>query len=102
MKRGRFCEKCYALLKWVPKGKVTTYKEVAKALKSKAYRAVGSAMKTNPYSPLVPCHRVICSDGKVGGYMGKSNSQKKLTLLKNEGIEIENGKINLDRFLYKF
>jgi len=102
MKRDSFYKKCYSILKQVPKGKVATYKEIAKALKSKAYRAVGNAMKTNPYSPLVPCHRVICSDGKVGGYMGSLNNRKKIELLRKEGVEIINGKIDTDNFGFKF
>ncbi len=75
-----FSEKCYELLKKVPKGKITTYKEIARALKTKAYRAVGNAMNKNPYSPKVPCHRVVKSDGKVGGFaLGK---RKKILMLK--------------------
>ena len=69
MKTGNnFNERCYAVLKRVPKGKVITYKSIAKKLKSKGYRAVGKAMNKNPYSPKVPCHRVVCSSGHVGGF----------------------------------
>ena len=100
----KFSEKCYALLKKVPRGKLTTYKEIAKALKSRAYRVVGRAMKNNPYAPDVPCHRVICSDGRIGGYMGKKrkNILEKINLLESEGVEIRDNKINLARYLYKF
>ncbi|MDO8508120.1 MAG: MGMT family protein [Nanoarchaeota archaeon] len=99
-----FKEKCYTLLKKVPKGKVTTYKEIAEALNSKAYRAVGMAMKSNPHAPLVPCHRVISSNGKIGGYTSNNriNIQKKIKLLVSEGIEIKDNKINLEKFHYKF
>ena len=95
-----FQEKCYAILKKVPRGKVTTYKELAKALGTKAYRAVGSAMNKNPYAPIVPCHRVINSDGKIGQFA--YGQKKKIKLLKDEGIEIRNGKIELKKFGYKF
>ena len=95
-----FQEKCYATLKKVPKGKVTTYRDLAKAIDSKAYRAVGSAMNKNPYAPKVPCHRVINSDGKVGKYA--NGTQKKIKMLKEEGIEIIDGKINLKKFGFKF
>ena len=61
-----FYEKCYTILRKVPKGKVTTYREIARALNSKAYQAVGSAMHNNPYSPEVPCHRVVNSNGNLG------------------------------------
>ena len=60
-----FNEKVYSLLRKVPKGKVTTYKELAEKLNTKAYRAVGQAMKCNPYAPEVPCHRVVSSSGKI-------------------------------------
>ena len=95
-----FSERCYQLLKKVPRGKITTYKEIARALKSKAYRAVGNAMNKNPYAPNVPCHRVIKSTGKVGGFA--SGTMKKTQILKKEGVEINKGKINLKKYLYKF
>ena len=95
-----FYEKCYSTLKKVPKGKVTTYKAIAHELNSKAYRAVGTAMNKNPYSPQVPCHRVINSDGGVGKFA--HGQKKKIEMLKREGIEIKNGKINLKRYEFKF
>jgi len=95
-----FNERCYKILRKVPKGKVTTYKEIARALRSKAYRAVGNAMNKNPYSPEVPCHRVIKSNGEVGGFA--SGVKKKIRLLKKEGIEIKRGKIDFKKYLYKF
>ena len=95
-----FNEKCYEILKKVPKGKVTTYKDIALALNSKAYRAVGSAMKNNPFAPSVPCHRVIRSNGSVGEYNG--GVKKKISLLESEGIKIINGKINLKEFGFEF
>ena len=66
-----FYKKVYSLLKKVPKGRVTTYSDIAKALRSKAYRAVGTAMRLNENAPVVPCHRVVKSDEKVGNYSGK-------------------------------
>ena len=95
-----FNERCYALLKKVTKGKVTTYKEIAKSMKTKAYRAVGNAMNKNPYSPDVPCHRVVNSDGRVGGFA--SGTKKKIQILKKEGIVIVNGKIDLNKYLHRF
>ena len=68
MLKQNFSEKCYALLRKVPAGKVTTYRDLAHALKTKAYRAVGNAMNKNPHAPEVPCHRVINTNGKLGGY----------------------------------
>jgi len=93
-----FNERCYALLRSVPKGKVTTYKAIADALHCKAYRAVGQAMNKNPYAPHVPCHRVISTNGRIGGFA--HGQRKKIALLKREGVVITNGKIDLTRFGY--
>ena len=69
----------------IPKGKVKTYKEVAIGIKMpKSARAVANACGKNPYSPKVPCHRVIRSDGLVGGYSGPGGAQAKTRLLKKE------------------
>ena len=95
-----FHERCYKILKKVPRGKVTTYKEIAKAMKSRAYRAVGTAMNKNPYAPKVPCHRVVNSDGRVGKYA--SGTKKKIAILKKEGVQVINGKVDLKKYLYKF
>jgi len=95
----KFNEKCYSILRKVPKGKVTTYKEIAGVLHSKVYRAVGNAMNKNPYAPKVPCHRVVNSNGSVGGFA--SGTKNKIKMLRKEGIEINNGKINLKKFLCK-
>ena len=95
-----FNERCYSVLRKVPKGKVTTYKEIAKAIKSKAYRAVGNAMNKNPHAPRVPCHRVVKSNGDVGGFA--SGTKKKISILRKEGIEIKKGKINLKKYIYRF
>ena len=95
-----FNECCYDLLKQVPKGKLTTYKSLAKALNSKAYRAVGQAMNKNSFAPQVPCHRVINANGQLGGYA--FGLQKKIDLLKQEGIEINNNTIDLSKYEHVF
>ncbi len=78
-----FQEKVYRVVRNIPKGKVLTYKEVAKlAGNSKAVRAVGTALSKN-YDPMIPCHRVIRSDGKLGEY--NRGAQQKEKLLKEEG-----------------
>ncbi|MFH1650150.1 MAG: MGMT family protein [Candidatus Woesearchaeota archaeon] len=86
-----FEERCYELLRKVPKGKVTTYKAIAEALGTKAYRAVGQAMNKNPYAPEVPCHRVVNSDGSLGGFAHGSIEKRKL--LQKEGINVENNHV---------
>jgi len=95
-----FNERCYALLRKVPKGKVTTYKSIANALGTSAYRAVGNAMNKNSNAPIVPCHRVVNSDGKLGGYALGLNKKKQI--LKSEGVTIENDRIDLEKFGYFF
>ena len=96
-----FDERCYDLLLKIPKGKVTTYKKMAEALDIKAYRAVGQAMNRNPCLVEVPCHRVVKSNGEVGGYA--RGSARKTELLREEGVEVsENGQINLSEFLHYF
>lgn len=98
-----FNQKVWNLAKKIPKGKVTTYKAIAKKLRTKAYRAVGSALRRNPYAPKVPCHRVVSSDGSVGGFKGKKFSKEKIRLLKKEGIGIKNNKIkNFKKYLFRF
>lgn len=84
-------QKVYDLLSKIPQGKVTTYGEIARKLKTKAYRGVGQIVGANPNAPKVPCHRVVRSDGGVSGYA--FGIDKKIVLLKSEGIEVKNGKI---------
>ena len=95
-------QKVYEKLKQVPKGKVTTYKELAKAVNSKAYRAIGSFMKTNHDTKRIPCYRVVKSDGRIGEYSAAGGINKKVSLLKKEGIKISKGKVNLKKYLFKF
>jgi methylated-DNA-[protein]-cysteine S-methyltransferase len=84
-------DKIYELLNLIPKGRVTTYKELANKVKTKAFRGVGQIVGANPNAPKVPCHRVVKSDGGISGYAFGVN--KKISLLKSEGIDVKNGKI---------
>ena len=78
-----FREKVFDIVKKIPKGSVLSYGEVAKrAGNPKAARAVGAILKTN-YSPDIPCHRVVRSNGKLGGY--NRGAKKKRLILKREG-----------------
>ena len=84
----------YRLLKQIPRGKVTTYGAIARTLKQpKAGRRVGQILKQNPGPIKTPCHRVVRSDGSIGGYCGSNpvNIKKKIALLKSEGIEFTFG-----------
>ena len=85
-------KKIYKKLLQVPKGQITTYGELAKAVGLKnGQRVVGRIMNKNPYPVIIPCHRVVMSNGKVGGYAYGENI--KTNMLNDEGIKIENGKI---------
>lgn len=100
--KSYFQKRVFEAVKSVPTGKITTYKEIARAVNCKSYRAIGQALKANK-NKAVPCHRVICSDGRIGGYGGggKKNTLKKIKMLKREGIDIRSGKIDVERFIYR-
>ena len=108
MPNNPFNQKIYSLLKKVPKGKVTTYKALAEAVGTKAYRAVGQAMRCNPYSPIVPCHRVVKSDGSIGGFSGSINPnskevKRKIRMLKKEGVEVNGNRVvGFEKVLFRF
>ena len=87
-----FREKVYKVAAKIPRGRVMSYKEVArKAGSPRAYRAVGNILHKNPNPQKVFCHRVIRSDGKIGGYA--KGTKAKTAILKKEGVKIKNGKI---------
>ena len=89
------------LAREIPEGKVTTYKELARAVGNpKAARAVGSALNKNPHPIKVPCHRVIKSNGSIGGYT--LGARKKKELLEREGVETRNGGVDLSKCFYRF
>jgi len=102
MRPAEFNKKVWRALKLIPRGRVTTYKELAKYLgRLKAARAVGNACSKNPSAPAVPCHRVIKSDGRLGGYSG--GVKQKMELLAREGIKVEKGKVaEFEKKKYKF
>ncbi|HSD04648.1 MAG TPA: MGMT family protein [Nitrosopumilaceae archaeon] len=95
-------EKVYKKLLEVPPGKVTTYGELAKAVGLKnGQRVIGKIMNKNPYPVIVPCHRVVKSDGNVGGYAW--GEKVKTNMLTKEGIKIKNRKImSMEETVYKF
>ncbi|PLX26902.1 cysteine methyltransferase [Candidatus Parcubacteria bacterium] len=97
-----FSNLVYEKLRGVPKGRVTSYQELAKAIGNpKASRAVGNALNKNPYAPKVPCHRVVKSDGSIGGFA--EGSKKKIKMLEGEGLRIKNKKIvDFEKKLYRF
>ncbi|MDH5685234.1 MAG: MGMT family protein [Hadesarchaea archaeon] len=97
---SEFQSRVLKLVSMVPRGKVTTYKELALAIgRPRACRAVGNALARNPNPVIIPCHRVVRSDGKIGGY--KFGERKKAKLLLMEGVMIKNGKVDPQNFLTK-
>ena len=101
-----FNDRVWKLMATIPKGKVTTYALIAKKLHTKAYQAVGNACRENPYAPRVPCHRVVKSDGTIGGFAGKTKGktvQNKIELLRREKVRVKDGKIvDFEKVLFKF
>jgi methylated-DNA-[protein]-cysteine S-methyltransferase len=89
MRGTSFQLRVWKYLKKIPKGSVKTYMQVAKGIgKPLAARAVANAIGKNPYAPSIPCHRVIRSNGSLGGYSGKGGIKTKRLLLKKEGITL--------------
>ena len=97
-----FSERVWKLTAKIPKGKVSTYKELAKALgNAKAARAVGNALNKNPTPIKVPCHRVVGACGRLGGYA--LGSKRKKELLEKEGVKLKKGNVkDFEKKFYKF
>jgi len=96
-----FNERVLELTKRIPRGRVTTYKIIAEKLNTKAYRAVGQALHNNKRPVIIPCHRVVKSDGSLGGYA--KGDEMKMQLLRAEGIEIRDQRIqNFKEVLFCF
>jgi len=111
VKLSMYQQAILCLLAEVPKGEVTTYGDLAKELSKRetkwsplASRAVGTTMKNNPFGPQIPCHRVIKSDGSVGNFRGgaKGAVEEKIAMLRDEGVRVVNGKIELKEFRHRF
>jgi methylated-DNA-[protein]-cysteine S-methyltransferase len=104
--KNPFATKVYKLLRQVPKGKVTTYRELAHAMDTRAYRAIGQIMRTNPNAPNTPCHRVVSANGTLGGFMGAKSGPKvlkKIHLLKKEGVLVHGNRVvDFEKKLWKF
>ena len=101
-----FQRRVLTLLTKIPKGTVTTYGEIAKALGDLGLsRAVGNAVRNNPFAPNVPCHRVIRSSGNIGGFDGETSGEKvakKIRMLREEGVAVDSaGKIDLEKYLVR-
>jgi O-6-methylguanine DNA methyltransferase len=94
-------ELVYLLAKQIPRGKVTSYGELAAAVgQPKAARAIGSIMHVNPYAPVVPCHRVVHKDGRIGGFGDRRGVTRKIELLAAEGVHVEGGMVKNFKRIY--
>ncbi len=92
-----FTEQVYTVVRRIPKGRVLTYADVARIIeRPKAVRAIGNALHKNPELIVMPCHRVVRSNGAMGGYA--KGLHAKVALLKKEGVAVENGKVDLDKY----
>ena len=91
-----FQHRVYQATSTIPKGRVTTYQSLAQAIHCASAQAVGQALRRNPFAPEVPCHRVISAQNTIGGFSGCKSGEminKKIALLKQEGVEFKNGKL---------
>lgn len=96
-----FREKVYEIAKQIPKGKVATYGQIAKfAGRPRAARAVGYFMRTNPYAPVVPCHRVVGADGKLIGFSAGEGLKTKKEMLIKEGVCFVEERVDLTKSLW--
>lgn len=96
MKVTPFRARVYAVVRRIPRGKVATYRIVAQAIRCRSCRAVGQALRNNPFAPRVPCHRVIASDLTFGGFNGHTAGgeiRRKQRLLAAEGVLFLGGRL---------
>ena len=97
-----FRRKVYEIARRIPKGKVTTYGELARlAGRPGAARAVGSFMRTNPYAPKVPCHRVVAANGALTKYSATGGLKRKKAILIREGVKFKEEKVDLRFSLWR-
>jgi len=88
-----FQQKVWDALRQIPRGRVTTYGEIARYLGTEGVRTVGTAVGKNPDAPEVPCHRVVPSTGKIGNYSGGEGTPTKIALLMEEGVKVVQGRV---------
>jgi len=99
-----FQERVYSVVAQIPVGFVTTYGVLAKMVDCHSPQAIGQALRKNPFAPGVPCHRVVRSDGSLGGFFGNTTTQwfeKKQRLLESEGVVFEKAGVVAERFILR-
>jgi methylated-DNA-[protein]-cysteine S-methyltransferase len=100
-----FQKRVYEAVSRIPKGRVATYQGVAKHIGCGSPRAVGQALRRNPFAPRVPCHRVIASTLAMGGFKGETGGpalRRKMTLLAGEGVRFVEGRLSEPSRVYRF
>ncbi len=100
-----FQQRVYDAVSLIPAGRVATYKGVAARIRCGSPRAVGQALRLNPFAPRVPCHRVIASDLTPGGFQGETAGpalRRKVRLLEHEGIRFTGGRLTEPNRLFTF
>lgn len=100
-----FAQQVYDLVQQIPPGRVTTYREIGRALGTRAYRLIGQVLHHNPGGFLnggdIPCHRVVGSDGRLVGF--SHGLEKKKELLEREGVIVQNNRVqDFSVQLYRF
>jgi methylated-DNA-[protein]-cysteine S-methyltransferase len=95
-----FSEKVWNVTRRIPAGRVATYSDVAACLGTRGCRAVGNALHRNPYAPVVPCHRVVGSDGKLTGYAGGLAAKRRM--LEEEGVRVVSDRVDLAAYRWRF
>jgi methylated-DNA-[protein]-cysteine S-methyltransferase len=90
-----FNQKVWAITARIPRGKIATYGDIARALGTTAFRAVGTALNRNPYAPQVPCHRVVGASGALTGFAG--GIPKKRRMLMDEGVRFVGDNVDLSQ-----
>lgn len=91
-----FQKRVYEAVAAIPRGRVATYKDIAARLRCGSPRAVGQALRRNPYAPRIPCHRVIAADLTLGGFQGEvsgASVRRKRQLLEDEGVRFVDGRL---------
>ena len=100
-----FQKRVYDATRQIPRGRVSTYKLIAETVGCASSRAVGQALRRNPFAPVVPCHRVIRTDLTIGGFGGKTsglNIRRKIAMLEKEGVHFQGDRLTDPNRVYVF
>ncbi len=97
-----FHQRVYEFLRTVPKGKVVTYGQIAANIGApRSSRQVGWALHVNPQPGVIPCHRVVNREGRLAPAFAFGGIEVQASLLRAEGVEVNDGCVDLSRYQYK-